>query len=91
MIVTDGTENRPPRLAGALLDRRARLGRDPALVLVQPHDAARQLAVDLKSAAVPAEVFTIDRYGFGRSALVGVLAGDAGRDPTAEILATDPL
>jgi hypothetical protein len=81
VIVSDGTENRAPRLAGALLERRARV--DPAVVLVQPHDGARQLAVDLEAAAIAAEVFTIDRWGLGHRALVGVRAGQRGVDRVA--------
>lgn len=86
VIVTDGTENRPPRLATALIERRARLGRDPAIVLVSPHDAARQLAVDLEAAAIGAEVFTIDRWGFGHAALIGALVAHRGSNDVEEIL-----
>lgn len=87
VVVGDGTENRPPRLASAMLERRARRGQDPAVLLVQPHDGSRQLAVDLKLAGVAAEVFTLDRWGLGQSALVGALAGHRSGDPWAEIRA----
>ena len=76
-------------LASTLLERRARVVADPAVVLVQPHDAARQLAVDLKTAAIAAEIFTIDRWGFGHAALVGTLAAHRGGDVITEILSAD--
>lgn len=74
VIVTDGTESRPPRLASVLLDRRTRVGRDPEITLVQWPDASRQLAVDLKMAQVPCEVFPLDRHGLGVRALARVLS-----------------
>lgn len=87
VIVTDGAESRPPRLVSTLLARRARVGRDAELVLVLPHDGSRQLAVDLKTAQIPCEVFTLDRHGVGLPALARVLAARGSLDRVAAIRA----
>jgi hypothetical protein len=87
VIVTDGYENRPPRLASALERYRAALGRRPVIHLVQPAGTARQLAIDLRNANIPFSVFTVDRHRLGLAALVPALTAQADEDLVNQILA----
>jgi hypothetical protein len=87
VIVTDGYENRPPRIVSALAGYRAATGGAPSLYLVQPPGAARQLAVDLKNASIPFEVFQVDTHLLGLDAFVAVLSQE-GEDLFARIAAT---
>ena len=87
VVVTDGYENRPPRLAPALERYRAALGRRPAIHLVQPAGTARQLAMDLRGANLPFSVFTVDRHRLGLAALVPALVAQAGEDLVNQVLA----
>jgi hypothetical protein len=87
VIVTDGYENRPPRLPSAIERYRSLTGMRPAVYLVQPANTALQLAVDLRSAQVPFGVFTVDPHLLGLDALIPALSAQAGEDRVAQILA----
>ena len=87
VVITDGYENRPPRLAAAVERYRAALGRRPALHLVQPAGTGRQLAMDLRGANIPFSVFTVDAHRLGLAALVPALAAQADEDLVNQILA----
>jgi hypothetical protein len=87
VLVTDGYENRPPRLPSALDRYRTATGQRPALCLVQPAETALQLARDLRQAQVPFHVFTVDRHLLGLDAMVPALGGASGEDRVAQILA----
>lgn len=85
VIVTDGYENRPPRLVTALADYRETTGRRPQLYLVQPDDAGPQLAIDLKNAQVAHDTFRVDRHLLGLDALVAQRAREGHADLFAAI------
>jgi hypothetical protein len=87
VIVTDGYENRPPRLAPAYERYRTATGQRPAVCLVQPAETALQLARDLRTAQVPFRVFTVDRHLLGLDALVPTLGAAVDEDRVARILA----
>jgi hypothetical protein len=87
VVVTDGYENRAPRLAPAFARYGAETGLRPTLHLVQPADAALQLAMDLKNAQVPFAVFTADRHLLGLDVLIAALAAQSTGDRLAQILA----
>src|SRR5262249_4308925 len=87
VAVTDGYENRAPRLASAFQRYRPETGLRPSLHLVQPAGSALQLAMDLKNAQVPYGSFTVDRHLLGLDALIGALAEQARDDRISQILA----
>jgi hypothetical protein len=87
VFVTDGYENRPPRLAPAFARYRTGTGQRPAINLVQPADTALQLAVDLRNAQVPFHVFSVDRHLLGLDALIPALGAQTDEDRVAQILA----
>jgi hypothetical protein len=87
VIITDGYENRPPRLVPSIERYRSALGQRPAIHLVQPAGTARQLAIDLRNANIPFSVFTVDRHGLGLAALIPALTGRADEDLVNQILA----
>jgi hypothetical protein len=87
VIVTDGQENRAPRLTAALERYRAAVGVRPTVQLVQPAGAATQLAGDLRNAKVPFAVFTVDRHLVGLDAFVPALRAGAGASKVEQILA----
>jgi hypothetical protein len=87
VVVTDGYENRPPRLATAYEGYRGATGLRPSLHLVQPAGAGVQLAVDLRGAQVPFTVFTMDQHLLGLEGLVPALAAQAQQDRVAQVLA----
>jgi hypothetical protein len=87
VIVADGYENRPPRLAPALERYRAVTGERPSVHLVQPAGSARQLAVDLRTAQLPFTIFTVDQHLLGLDALIASLVAGAADDRVAQILA----
>lgn len=87
VLVTDGYENRPPRLAPAFERYRTATGQRPTINLVQPADTALQLAVDLRNAQVPFRVFSVDRHLLGLDALIPALGARAGEDRVAQVLA----
>jgi hypothetical protein len=87
VVVTDGYENRAPRLAPAFARYGAETGLRPTLHLVQPAGAARQLAMDLKNAQVPFAVFAADRHLLGLDVLIAALAARSADDRLAQILA----
>jgi hypothetical protein len=87
VLVTDGYENRPPRLVSALERYRTTTGQRPSVHLVQPAGSALQLAVDLRNAQVPFGVFTVDRHRLGLDALVPALNAHDGENRVAQILA----
>jgi hypothetical protein len=87
LLVTDGYENRPPRLATALRGYRTWAGHYPAVHLVQPAGTTTQLAVDLRNAQIPFGVFTVDAHLLGLAALVPALGAPAGADRVSQILA----
>jgi len=86
VVITDGYENRPPKLASALSAYREQHGVMPDVVLAQPHDAGIQLAVDLKNAAIAYRVFQLGHDVLGLDALEGVLSSSP-VEPADEILA----
>jgi len=88
VIVTDGWENRAPRLVDALPAYIHRVGRAPSIHLMQPAGSGWQLASDLKRAQVPAEVFIADPALAGLAALPASLAGAGGEDLFEQILRT---
>jgi hypothetical protein len=90
VVVTDGYENRPPRLPAALAAYAARTGVRPAVCLVQPPDGGRQLAVDLRRALQPFDVFAVDPHGVALDALVPALAAARSED-LLETIADYPL
>jgi hypothetical protein len=87
VLITDGYENRPPRLAPAIERYRAALGRRPAIHLVQPAGTALQLAMDLRNANLPFSIFTVDPHRLGLAALVPALADQTNEDVVNQILA----
>jgi hypothetical protein len=87
VILTDGYENRPPRLVTAYDRYRSLTGQRPSIHLVQPAGASRQLGVDLKNAQVPFGVFSVDPHYLGLDALVAGLRGQSGETRLAQILA----
>jgi hypothetical protein len=89
VIVTDGYENRPPRLAQALERYRTATGHLPAISIVQPSGSGRQLATDLRNAQVSFQVFSMDQQLLGLDAFVSSLLAGTGRDPVAEVLAME--
>jgi hypothetical protein len=89
VLVTDGYENRPPRLAQALERYRAATGQLPAVYLVQPSGSGRQLATDLRNAQVAFQVFSMDQQLLGLDAFISSLLAGTGRDPMTEILAME--
>lgn len=86
VFLTDGYENRSPRLPGAIARYRQTLSTYPSLCLVQPPDCSPQLAVDLKNAQLDYAVFTLDPYFERLDALVPSLAADVGSDRLTQIL-----
>jgi hypothetical protein len=89
VIVTDGYENRPPRLAQALERCRTATGQLPAVYLVQPSGSGRQLATDLRNAQVSFHVFSMDQQLLGLDAFISSLLAGTGWDPVAEIMAME--
>ncbi len=87
VIITDGYENRPPRLPSAFARYRQATGQRPMIHLVQPANTGLQLARDLRSSKVPFTVFNIDEHWLGMEALVPALAAQASQDRSAQILA----
>jgi hypothetical protein len=87
VVVTDGYENRPPRLATAYEAYRAELGCYPSLHLVQPAGSGLQLATDLRNARVPFGVFTVDKHLLGLEAFVPSLVTQASENRVAQVLA----
>jgi hypothetical protein len=87
VVVTDGYENRAPRLASAFERYRSATGQRPTINLIQPAGTALQLAVDLRNAQVPFGVFAVDRHLLGLDALVPALRAQAGEDRVSQILA----
>jgi hypothetical protein len=88
VLITDGYENRPPRLTSALERYRATMGQRPAIHLVQPAGTALQLAIDMRSANLPFSVFTVDSHRVGLAALIPALAAQADEDRVNQILAS---
>jgi len=86
VVVTDGYENRSPRLASEVVRYRAATGRRPVVSLVQPASSGRQLAMDLKDARIPFNVFHVDRHMVGLAALVPALRARASEDLVARIM-----
>jgi hypothetical protein len=89
LIVTDGFENRPPRLVSSLERYFASMGVRPFVHLIQPAGSGRQLATDLRNAQVLFSVFNVDQDQLGLDAVVTSLLSGTARDRVAEILATD--
>jgi hypothetical protein len=87
VIITDGYENRPPRLAPAIERYRATMSQRPIIHLVQPAGTARQLATDLRNANIPFSIFTVDRHCLGLAALVPALTAQADEDVVNQVLA----
>jgi hypothetical protein len=87
VVVTDGYENRPPRLATAYESYRAGLGCHPSLHLVQPAGTGLQLATDLRNARVAFGVFTVDRHLLGLEAFLPSLVSQASENRVAQVLA----
>jgi hypothetical protein len=87
VLITDGRENRAPRLTSALERYRSVTGLRPALQLVQPAGASTQLAGDLRSAQVPYGVFTVDRHLAGLEAFLPALQSSGSESRAAQILA----
>jgi hypothetical protein len=87
ILITDGYENRPPRLVPALERYRAAMNQRPAIHLVQPAGTAPQLAMDLRNGNVPFSVFTVDLHRLGLAALAPALAAQADEDLVNRILA----
>jgi hypothetical protein len=87
LVVTDGYENRPPRLVSGLDRYRSLTGQRPAVNLVQPAETAVQLAVDLRNAQVAFRIFSVDRHLLGLDALLPALAVPSSEDRVAQILA----
>ncbi len=86
VVVSDGYENRPPRLASALDRYRNQTGQRPLLHLVQPAEAGSQLAIDLRKAQIPFGVFTLDRHLLGLDALLAALVAHQEDNVIAQIL-----
>jgi hypothetical protein len=86
-MVPAGTETRPPGLVSAYERYRDATGQAPAVTLVQPATAARQLAMDLRSAQVPFGVFTLDAHLLGLGGLIDALVSQARQDRVSQILA----
>ena len=87
VIVTDGCENRPPRLATAYESYRAAMGCHPSLHLVQPTGGSTQLATDLRNARAAFGVFTVDRHLLGLEAFLPSLAAQASENRVAQVMA----
>jgi hypothetical protein len=87
VVVTDGYENRPPRLATAYERYRGQTGQRPSLHLVQPAGSATQLGIDLKNAQIPFGVFSVDPHHLGLDALIPALRTPQGQSRLAQILA----
>jgi hypothetical protein len=88
IIVTDGYENRPPRLVSALERYRGALACRPAIHLFQLAGAAPQLAIDLRNAKIPFNIYSIDRHLLGLDAALASLADSSNRDVVSEIINT---
>lgn len=88
LVVTDGYENRPPRLVSALENYRMTLGQRPVIHLVQPAGTALQLAMDLRNARLPFSVFNVDQHHLGLQALVQALVAQSAEDVTSQMLAS---
>lgn len=88
VVVTDGFENRAPRLTSAIKAARAAGRASPGLCLVQPHTGGRQLAVDLRAEQIPFAIFQVDPHRIGLDALIPTLRGVRARDEYAEICRT---
>jgi hypothetical protein len=87
ILITDGYENRPPRLVTAYERYRTLTGQRPSIHLVQPAGAGLQLSVDLKNAQIPFGVFTVDHHRLGLDALIPALQTQSGETRLAQILA----
>lgn len=86
VVLTDGYENRGPRLHQALNDHRSETGLMPALCLVLVHGSGRQMAVDLKQHQVPFEVFQLQKDLIGMDAIIATLQDSKQNDDVADIL-----
>ncbi|MBP0016361.1 MAG: hypothetical protein J7647_02245 [Cyanobacteria bacterium SBLK] len=86
IIVSDGYENHPPRLAGAIARYRQVFSCYPSVNLVQPPNSSRQLAVDLKNAQLGYAIFNVDRHFIGLNALLPCLARQQNNDIITQIL-----
>jgi hypothetical protein len=86
VIVTDGYENRPPRLVSALERYRTATGQRAMVQLVQGAGTAVQLAVDLRNSRLPFSVFSVDRHRLGLRALVQALVTQSVDDVASQIL-----
>lgn len=86
VIVSDGYENHPPRLAGAIARYRQVFSCYPSVNLVQPPNSSRQLAVDLKNAQLGYAIFNVDRHFIGLNALLPCLARQQDNDIIIQIL-----
>ncbi|MEM9541726.1 MAG: hypothetical protein AAGA60_19800 [Cyanobacteria bacterium P01_E01_bin.42] len=86
VIVSDGYENHPPRLAGAIARYRQVFSCYPSVNLVQPPHSSRQLAVDLKNAQLSYAIFNVDRHFIGLDALIPCLARQQDNDIITQIL-----
>lgn len=86
LVLTDGYENRGPRLHQALNEHRAETGSLPALCLVLTHDSGRQMAVDLKQHQIPFEVFQLQKELIGMDAIIATLQETKQNDDVAAIL-----
>jgi hypothetical protein len=87
VIITDGQENRAPRLVSALERYRSAAKQRPLVQLVQPAGAAQQLAGDLRNAQVPFGVFTVDRHLVGLDSLLPALRASGAESRLAQVLA----
>ncbi|CEF49293.1 unnamed protein product [uncultured bacterium] len=87
VLVTDGQENRAPRLVSALERYRSATGQRPLVQLVQPANASQQLAGDLRNAQVPFGVFTVDRHLVGLDAFLPAMRTSGAESRVAQILA----
>ncbi len=85
VIVTDGYENRPPRLPETFIRYRQATGQRPMIHLVQPANTGLQLARDLRSSKIPFTVFNVDEHWLGLEALVPALAAQASQDRPSAI------
>jgi hypothetical protein len=86
VVVSDGMENRPPRLAQSLERYVTATSRRPAVHVVQPAGSGRQLATDLRNAQMAFTVFSMDQHLLGLDAFTSSLLAGTGRDAVAEIL-----
>jgi hypothetical protein len=87
IVITDGCENRAPRLVSALERYRIDLGQRPVIQLVQPASGSTQLAGDLRNAQVPFGVFKVDAHLAGIDSFLPALRSSAGQSVTAQVLA----